>query len=406
MARAARTRSHPWKFKARFRRGAFGWRSEPAITRVKEAVSEIRKVARQEPVLAAEGAVTFLERVSPALEQVDSSSGAIGTAVHHAIDALVQVIAAAPADVATRDAWLERLFEALQADQVPYIESLGDSWGELCASETLASAWADRLVSITAMALSPDRSLRGHFPGTSACLSALFRARRYTEIAGLVPTNTIWPYRVWVVRALAAAGRGDEAIRYAESCRDKWTNDIAVDTACEEILLAAGRRDEAYARYGLRAGRRGTYLATFRAVAAKYPDKPPRELLAALVETTPGDAGKWFAAAKEAGLFDEALALARRMPCDPRTLARAARDFVKERPEFALEAGFLSLYGMVQGHGFDLTGHDVLAAFRPAMAAAGMLGREIDLKAGVRDLIARGGPNARWVRDVLGKAIE
>lgn len=397
---------HNWQFKARFRRGAFGWRSQPAITRVKEAVSEIRKVARKDPVLAADGAVTFLERVSPALEQVDSSSGAIGTAVHHAIDALVGIIAAAPVDDSRRDSWLERLFEALQADQMPYIESLGERWGELCASEALASSWADRLVSITAMALSPDRSLRGHFPGTTACLSALFRARRYTEIAGLVPTDTIWHYRIWVVRALAATGRGDEAIRYAESCRDKWTNDVAVDAACEEILLSEGRREEAYARYGLRASRRGTYLATFRAVAAQYPDKPPRDLLAALVETTPGDAGKWFAAAKEASLFDEALELARRSPCDPRTLARAARDFAAERPEFAVEAGLLALHGIIAGYGFDLTGADVHTAFRPTMAAAERLGREAEAKAAIRGLIERGGPNALWVRGLLGRMLE
>lgn len=31
---------HAWQFKARFRRHAFGWRSLPAVARVKEAVSE------------------------------------------------------------------------------------------------------------------------------------------------------------------------------------------------------------------------------------------------------------------------------------------------------------------------------------------------------------------------------
>ena len=67
---------HVWEFKARFRRHAFGWRSQPAIQRVKQAVSEIRKAARKDPVLAAEGAVTLFERLSPALEEVDSSSGA------------------------------------------------------------------------------------------------------------------------------------------------------------------------------------------------------------------------------------------------------------------------------------------------------------------------------------------
>ncbi len=41
----------------------------------------------------AEGAVLFFEKVSPALEHVDSSSGAIGTAVNNTIDALVPIIA-------------------------------------------------------------------------------------------------------------------------------------------------------------------------------------------------------------------------------------------------------------------------------------------------------------------------
>lgn len=49
-----------WEFAPRFRRAAFGWRSQPAITRIKEAVAEIKKVARKEPTLAAKGAVKSL----------------------------------------------------------------------------------------------------------------------------------------------------------------------------------------------------------------------------------------------------------------------------------------------------------------------------------------------------------
>ncbi len=48
-------------------------------------MSEIKKAARRDPMLGAEGAVLMLERISPALENVDSSSGAIGTAVNNAI---------------------------------------------------------------------------------------------------------------------------------------------------------------------------------------------------------------------------------------------------------------------------------------------------------------------------------
>jgi hypothetical protein len=97
-----------WVFAARFRRRAFGWRSQPAIARVKEAVSEIKKAARKDSLLGAEGAVLLLEKLSPALEQVDSSSGAIGLAVWHAIEDLVPIIAGAPADDGVRTEWLER----------------------------------------------------------------------------------------------------------------------------------------------------------------------------------------------------------------------------------------------------------------------------------------------------------
>ena len=85
--------THKWQFTSRFRRHTFGWRSDTPIQRIKEALAEIKAVARKEPIVAAEGAVSLLEKLSPALERVDSSSGAIGTAVNRAIDTLVPIIA-------------------------------------------------------------------------------------------------------------------------------------------------------------------------------------------------------------------------------------------------------------------------------------------------------------------------
>lgn len=58
-----------------------------------------------------------------------------------------------------------------------------------------------------------------------------------------------------------------------------------------------------------------------------------------LVAETPGEEGKWFAAAKDAKLFDKAIALANLTACSPQTLTRAARDFADTNPAFALEAG-------------------------------------------------------------------
>jgi hypothetical protein len=101
--------------------------SAPTLSRTRdlvsgrEAVAEIKKLARTDPVLAGDGAVLFLERVSPALERVDSSSGAIGNTVDRAVEEFARVVAAAPADAQTRDRWLARLWEAHAHDQIPYI---------------------------------------------------------------------------------------------------------------------------------------------------------------------------------------------------------------------------------------------------------------------------------------------
>jgi hypothetical protein len=397
--------AHPWAFKARFRRHAFGWKSQPAIQRIREAVGEIKKVARRYPVRAGEGAVAFLERVSPALEHVDSSSGAIGTAVNNAIAALVPVIASAPADASTRAAWLERLWEAHADDQIPYIERLADCWGDLCASKDVAGAWADRLIGITRLALSPDKDRRGHFHGTSACLSALYRAERYEEIVGLLAADAIWPYKRWAVKALAATGRKAEALRYAESCRGPWASDQDIDAVSEEILLSSGLADEAYRRFGLTANRAGTYLATFRAVAKKYPHKSPGAILADLVATTPGEEGKWFAAAKDAGLYEEALALAGRTPCDPRTLTRAARDLAAAEPAFAVSAGLLALHWLVQGYGYEITGADVWAAYSSTVTAAERAGGAPEARERIREIVAGETFGERFVTRILGREL-
>jgi len=101
--------AHKWQFAPRFRRQAFGWRSDLPIQRIKEAMAEIKAMARKDPVLAAEGATLLLEKLSPALEQVDSSSGAVGSALNRAVTMLVPLIAKADVDSSIRQRWLERL---------------------------------------------------------------------------------------------------------------------------------------------------------------------------------------------------------------------------------------------------------------------------------------------------------
>jgi hypothetical protein len=399
--------THKWQFKSRFRRHAFGWRSQPAIKRVREAVSEIRKAARKNKVLAAEGAVAFLEKISPALEHVDSSSGAIGTAVNNAIAELVEIIASAPAGRTTREKWLERLWEAYQEDGIPYIESLGDYWGELCASKEIASQWADRLLDGCRMAWSSDPGLHGFFKGATNCLSALLFAGRHQELLDLLEMepHQMWHYRQYGVKALAAMGRKAEAIRYAEERRCLNDNPIAVAQVCEEILLSSGLVDEAYQRYGLLANQAGTYLAWFRAVAKKYPNRNPAAILQDLVALTPGEGGKWFAAAKDAGLFDEAVALANRSPCSPQTLTRAARDFAEKNPGFAVEAGMAALKWLVQGYGYEVTGLDVANAYSFTVTAAENAGIAAETHERIRTLVAAETFGESFVTRILGQRL-
>jgi tetratricopeptide (TPR) repeat protein len=396
-----------WAFQPRFRRHAFGWRSQQPIKRIAEAVAEIKKVALKDPTLAAEGAVLFLERVSPALDRVDSSSGAIGTAVNHAIDALAAVIAQAPADEKLRDRWLERLWRAVEEDRIPYIEILPEYWGDLCVTPERASGWADDFIGIVRMAWSPNPELRGYFKGTPACLSALFKARRYAEIIELLELapHKFWCERKWGVKALMAMGRQAEALRFAETTRGLNESPAEIAQACEEILLASGMAEEAYNRYAIEANRSTTYLATFRSIVKKYPHKKPAEVLNDLVASTPGDEGKWFAAAKSAGLYDEAIELVHRTPCDPRTLIRAARDLASKEPRFAMEAGLAALRWLVAGYGYEIAALEVRDAYANALKAAEIAGCADEAFEKIRQLVAGEDVGNRFVRQILGREL-
>ena len=110
------------------------------------------------------------------------------------------------------------------------------------------------------------------------------------------------------------------------------------------------------------------------------------------MRTSPGAEGKWFAAAKEAGLFDLAIELATASPTDPRTLTRTARDFAASQPGFAVAAGLASLRWISLGHGYDITGADVLDAYPAVMQAAAKAGADAQqVKARIRDLLASDG---------------
>ncbi len=379
---------HKWQFVPRFRRNAFGWRSNLPVRRIREALTEIKKVARKDPVLGAEGAVTFLEKVSGALMYVDSSSGALGAAVNNAIDTLAPIIAAAPAEDKVRDKWLERLWDAVLTDEMPYIELLPEYWGELCVTPERASRWADRFLEEMRQFYWPQDTDWSYFRGTRACLSCLYTSGRHEEILHFLrlQKHAFWHERIWGVKALMALGEPGEALRYAEASRGLNAPDDLISETCEEILLKSGMAEEAYQRYAYEANQKNTYLASFRAILKKYPMKKPEEILQDLVAKTPGDEGKWFAAAKSEGLYDEALSLAEESPCDPRTLTRAARDMAGTNPGFAIGAGRAALKWMLLGYGYEISELDVHNACRWTLEAAKKIDRVKETVANIYEM--------------------
>lgn len=401
------TPKHIWKFAPRFRAGAFGWRSEPAITRIKEAVSEIKAIAKKDPLLGAEGAILLLQKLSPALQNIDGSSGAIGTAANRAIEALVPIIAKAPVELSLRRKWLEKLYQAHADDEIPYIESLADYWGELCASPELAAEWADRLAGTVETVFRRSKDEFGYFHGTPMAFSALLASGQHERLLALIDLypRKFWSYRKWGVDALVALGRKVEAIRYAEDCRGLNEPSWQIAQACEAILLSSGMADEAYGRYAYEANQAGTYLATFRTICKKYPGRTPESILVDLVNRTPGEEGKWFAAAKDAKLYDVALDLARKSPVDHRTLLRAVEDFAESQSGFALNCGLIALHWICAGRAYEATMGEVRAIFDGTMEAGEISGcRDATLEAIRKTLAAF--PKESLVRGALANVLK
>ena len=285
---------HTWTFKPRLRAKAFGWKgSHLARQRIREAVAEIKKVARVDPVIAGDGVVSLMERIWPAFQDIDTSSGALGGAVYWAQNELLPIAIAAPADRKTRDKWLERLWQAIEDDGVNYLSPVEDNWGELCRSTEVASYWADRLLDLLRTAWSDPRP-GNYVRGTSVCLSSLLAAGRHRELLEVLALKQFpnWDDRKFGMQALLSQGRVDEALAYAEASRGLNQPDAAnVDlpmppepfgTYAEAVqtgtllflsgmLPAAGRGAKCVGRLGaeldVEAGRKAAHLAARNALA-------------------------------------------------------------------------------------------------------------------------------------------
>jgi hypothetical protein len=180
---------HRWTFKAKFRARAYGWRgSKTAIARLKEAVSEIKAVNRTDPVAAGEGAIVLMERLWPTFQDIDTSSGALGTAVNATLEEIISILIAAPATPKVRAAWLERLYDAVQEDGVQYLYPAEQRWGEIAVYPELMNAYADLLLPLLRRVWCAEPADHYvHITGQTICLSCLLDAGARAVLPGARP---------------------------------------------------------------------------------------------------------------------------------------------------------------------------------------------------------------------------
>ena len=382
-----------WHFKHHFRSNAFGWRgSVLACKRLNEAVAEIKKMAKTDPVLAGEGVVALCERLWPALQHVDSSSGALGSAVYRALDSLLPLLIAAPANLKTRRKWLERMEQAIFDDGVDYLVNVRQMWGKVCADETLMNECADSLLPmIRRMWTEEERHVYAHSAQTLMCLSCLLESERDEELQALLASapRRNWDEQSYWAEALRRRGDFDAAIAFAEGCRSPQGYDEAeIGAFCEQALLDAGDWKEAYTRYGqhLRAGH--TYLNQYRAIVNKYPMLEPRRILQDLIVGS-ANTGEWFAAARTAGQLDIALECAQNGQVNPGTLTTAAHDTFQSAPEFSFAVALRALDLFLSGYGYDDRWSEMLKAAEALAGAAKALGNPPSCLAQVQSFVPR-----------------
>ena len=393
-----------WAFRRRFRKNAFGWRNTTALKALREAQKEIRAVLRKDPAEAARGATLLIERISPACMQVDDSSGALGSQIRSAERLLVDCITRAELPDAEHEALLERLLQAWLDDDMPWIETLADYWGELCGSPERARAWAQRFEDLIDPVPQGDwhtrwmKSDRYRLP----LLPTLLAAGEYDEVLRLVGDDTRWDKQRLAVAALRAQGKRAEALRRIRAipAEQRWQE---AEQIAEALLLESGLRDQAWQDHGVAAAEDNSRVRWLKQLRERYPERSAEEVLDRLVETTPGQEGRWFAAARQAGMLTEAIALARSSPAEPATLQTALLKHAESDPTFAWDAGMLAIEGLIAGNAFDPEKIDVKGIRETLLGLAARHGWEAELRVVVEALFARkGGQRDLWVGGIKG----
>jgi hypothetical protein len=237
---------------------------------------------------------------------------------------------------------------------------------------------ADRDLDLIRSAWDDDGQF-AHIATATLTLSCLLEAGRHDELLALLEAKKfrLWHDEKFAAEALLRQGNEDAALSRAaallESDRQQWGRHEIV-RFCETILVRQGKADEANRLFGLPSAAGNTWLAMWRDLARRYPDRDARALLEDLIALH-GRKGKWFAAAKTAGYLDIALKCAADREAAPATLIRAARDFEVRNPAFAAQVALHAVMHLQAGRGYEASPLDVDVAVDHLMTASRRIDR-------------------------------
>lgn len=395
---------HTWEFTRYFRAGVYKWNgSALASKRIKEALSEIGKVAKKDPVLAAEGAVKFIEKCWLALEHIDSSSGAIGNAVNNALYELAEIISQAELPKNERLKLTERIWNSWEDEGYGYYDVLSELWPKLCGEPEIINYWADHFLPVVKQVFRPTASA-SYFKGSDPCLACLFDAGRYDEIEALLQTSDtlISCYGEYLIKVVAARGDIEKALSMIDqSLINPYIPRRKTVNLGEGILLKAGRVEEAYKKYGLMLQFESTGLATLSAIRKRYPTISPQRILSDLINADAGNERRYFAAARKIGMIELAIELAEKFDVEPKTLTTACKDYLEKDPDLSLKFGMLALQKYTDGFGYEPEFGDIQKCHDLVCMAAERVGRKDEITKKIEELVRNDKSSRKLVTSVV-----
>ncbi|MHB0981091.1 MAG: hypothetical protein ACYC5Q_13670 [Thermoleophilia bacterium] len=345
---------HSWTFTRHFRAHAYGWKaSRLAAKRLREAVTEIRAVARKDPGLGMEGAVVLLERFVGAVCGVDDSWGILGTGFSRELGRLEPVLSALGVDADTRLSLLRRVLAAWHADEYGYLAVLPDVFPRFVAGADEARIL---VVEFERRAEAHDRrseEIQAQEAGWSYAATVERVARdAYRRMATELELGFLEPDRalelalvhdfhdggVTLARTLLSRGRVDDARAVLEAGAASPHSAPDPRQMWFELLAEAGEDEAAYIA-GAHWLAANVSLERFRKVCKGLPGvERPRLARDAMALTPESEKGRWFATLNTLALHEMAGEVARDHAVNPETALRAAVRYGATQPAPAFES--------------------------------------------------------------------